>query len=83
MLKEIVEDQKIIRDKKTPDFFHTLTEADIENLTSKLSSEPTGRFKTYLSNTVIREVIITISDFNPEMVKKFHRYMKKKDRKLI
>jgi hypothetical protein len=83
MVIETIEDQKSIRDKRTPDFFHTLTEADIENITIKLASEPTGRFKSYLNNNVIREVIISISDFNPDMVKKFHRYMKKKDKKLI
>lgn len=69
---------KIIRDPRTPDFFHSLTESDINQIALKLSDEPNGRFKNYLSSNLISEFIVFITNTNPEMVKKFLRYKKRK-----
>lgn len=69
---------KTIRDPRTPDFFHSLTESDINQIALKLGDEPNGRFKNYLSSNLISEFIVFITNTNPEMVKKFLRYKKRK-----
>lgn len=75
------ESNVVIRDKKTPDFFHYLTDSDIEAIALKLSNEPKGRFKDHLNDKIIREFIIFLSNIKPEMIAKFQRYKKRKVKK--
>lgn len=81
MDKQITNECKLIRDPRTPDFFHSLTDSDINQIASKLGDEPNGRFKNFLSSNVISEFIVFITNTNPEMVKKFQRYKNRKKKK--
>lgn len=71
----------VIRDVRTPDFFHSLTESDIETIALKLSDDPKGRFKEHLNDKLIREFIVFLSNIKPEMVIKFQRDKKRKVKK--
>lgn len=73
---KIKEEAKLIRDPKTPDLFHALTEADIDVIVEKLLKEPKARFKDHINTSIIREVVVSIAAQNPKMVKKFIKYKK-------
>lgn len=81
MDKQINTECKAIRDPRTPDFFHSLTESDINQITSKLSDEPRGRFKEHLSPNLINEFIVFLTNINPELIAKFQRYKNRKIKK--
>ncbi|MEC6128185.1 hypothetical protein [Acinetobacter ursingii] len=81
MAKQINTECKVIRDKRTPDFFHSLTDSDINHIALKLTDEPKGRFKDHLSPNLISEFIVFLTNINPEMVSKFQRYKNRKVRK--
>lgn len=81
MDKKITTECKVIRDPKTPDFFHSLTESDINQIALKLTDEPKGRFKDHLSPNLIGEFIVFLTNINPDLVAKFQRYKKRKIKK--
>lgn len=83
MDNQITTECKVLRDPRTPDFFHSLTESDINQIASKLSNEPKGRFKEHLSPNIISEFIIFLSNIKPEMAAKFKRYKNRKQKKAI
>lgn len=80
MEQETIEIKKL-RDERTPDLFHTLTESDIDIISLKLSEEPKARFKNYLDKNIIREFIVYISDRNPSIVTKLQKYKKRRKSK--
>lgn len=78
-MKNIVSEKiTSIRDAKTPDLFHSLTELDIELIAVKLMNDPKARFKNYLNIESIRDFVIFVSEYNPLLIKKFQRYKNKK-----
>lgn len=81
MDKQITTGCKDIRDPRTPDFFHSLTDSDINQIALKLTDEPKGRFKDHLSPNLINEFIVFLTNINPEMVQKFQRYKKRRIKK--
>lgn len=81
MDKQVTTECKVIRDPKTPDFFHSLTESDINQIALKLTDDPKGRFKDHLSLNLIGEFIIFLTNINPDLVAKFQRYKKRKIKK--
>lgn len=81
MDKQITTECKVIRDSRTPDFFHSLTESDINQIALKLTDEPKGRFKDHLSPNLIGEFIVFLTNINPDLVAKFQRYKNRKKKK--
>lgn len=81
MDKQNTTECKVIRDPRTPDFFHSLTDSDINQIALKLRDEPKGRFKDHLSPNLISEFIVFLTNINPEMVAKFQRYKNRKKKK--
>lgn len=70
-----------IRDPKTPDLFHSLTESDIAAIAVKLSDDPKGRFKEHLSEKFVQEFIVLLSNIKPELIAKLQRYKNRKIKK--